>query len=716
MSFRDVQILFAETLDQKQDRRSWVPAVITDAAGNQSGSGSVWFNQAERKVWCMPLGGTQPAPKFCPSGLEPVIGLGVILGYPEGSREQQILRADDDFFQRSNLEPSSFSALTAADLAPGGKQFLWLQSKALMPLAVWPFSGLTIRVNPGEYGYMGARKTFGGITYNLTSSKPSAGQHRLVGLYLDSSNAFQIVNGTAVSTSTIPPAPAWPYGAFRLATVKLAGSSTSLDFANDFTDQRLLWDLVVGGWPAAGRAMINSTEYATITAALAAASDGDIIKLGQGTFSEYLIINKSVSLVALSAGSVITSANSPTIYVTGAAGPVRIIGPKIINTGGGSDAGCVGADSPVILDRCILEKASGSPTTGYGLWLVSGSGHALLDTEITATAGTSKYGVLADTSASDLLITGGRIEGTTKDIYLNHASAVVQLNDPLLANAAYQVAAGTLQGWFYDASSNHVAVNPIDPSGHIHSQVWESDGGAVAWQTDASGNLIGQGAIGVGDIRPQQDAGGLWIRYVNYGVTPEEHWKAGAADSTWTGWASYTGFATPSTQQYSNSLFAFFHSSTARKFLYKPFINGQTLLRARAAITSGGEAGVMVDDGVNNADGLGANNFVRWFIEGGSGNWNFAMERRAGGGAVTKTTFGSLPPSQMYGIALHYGVGTRWTNWTAVAYSIGESTAFAATVLTSVAGLAWTPARHGLYGGPATNSRAIFDWFLGALG
>ena len=493
MSFRDVQILFAERLATKQDRLATVRAVITDAAGNQSGSGSVWFNQAERRVWCMPLGGTQPASKFCPSGLEPVIGLGVILGYPEGATEQQILRSDDEFFQKSSQAPSSFTALTAPDLAPGGKQFLWLQPKALVSLAVWPGNGLTINVNPGDYSYQGTRKTFAAVSgYDLTSSKPSAGQHRLVGLYIDSNNSLQIINGTAVSTSAIPTAPAWPADAFRLATVKLSGSSTSIDFVGDIGDMRLLWGTDgVGVWPRPGKVNIGATEYSSLTAALSAAVAGDVLTLGVGTHSlaAQQTLSIELTLVGINAADVIISGSVADVIKITAAN-VYLKNLSIQTTASGNPSS-VRIEAACTLENCIVRTTS-SGTDSYGIH-VAGSGTftaKLIDCDLSATGGSgSKRALIATNSNSTTEMILGRLDAATGAVYIS--AGVVRLFGTIVVNGSVFATSG----WYFSSTGDLTSLTTVDPTGHKHSQLWESDGGAIALSTDALGHLLTAGNL-----------------------------------------------------------------------------------------------------------------------------------------------------------------------------------------------------------------------------
>jgi hypothetical protein len=205
-------------------------------------------------------------------------------------------------------------------------------------------------------------------------------------------------------------------------------------------------------------------------------------------------------------------------------------------------------------------------------------------------------------------------------------------------------------------------------------------------------------------------------RLVNYYTVPLEHWTtAGADDIAWTGWASYTGFVTPSYTVRNNSKMTIAHSSVpVRAFYHRPYINADKYLITRIAQNGYTECGLMVDDGVGNADGLGANNFYRVFAERAGSDValvNICLEHRAGGGAVTKSTLMTgLPPNFFSGISLRYGGGTRWTSWSAYLYLYGE---MGTLYVAELAGLTWKPARHGLFFAQkvGTLRPGIFDWF-----
>lgn len=247
---RDIVLKRQKEQDRKQDIRGRYRAVLTDAEGNQTSTDpqtDVWSNQTTRRVWHMPLGATQPSQVFCLNISNPYVGLPVECGYEESNNTIEVLRVDqlpakygESAIGWDQNDPASFE--------PGGLKMMWLYGKALVPLATYPdATGLVVNINAGDYPYLGSRKSFTGQTGYTLTAPAGAGTHYYAGLYLDSANALQVVYGTAVATSSTPPEPTWPAGAFRLSVVRIANGQTSIEFGsdssddNDVFDRRMLW-------------------------------------------------------------------------------------------------------------------------------------------------------------------------------------------------------------------------------------------------------------------------------------------------------------------------------------------------------------------------------------------------------------------------------------------------------------------------------------------
>lgn len=224
------------------------------------------------------------------------------------------------------------------------------------------------------------------------------------------------------------------------------------------------------------------------------------------------------------------------------------------------------------------------------------------------------------------------------------------------------------------------------------------------------------------DHHGDDDDFGLFNRRSNWGWDPDEHFRLSADDITWTGWAAYVGFVTPGTLAYYPSQYYIAHNAAARAFRYITVTPAaaQKDIAARVAISYQAEIGIMIDDGVDTGDGEGADNFLRFFIY-AAGTLATAMyyryEYRLGGAAKVVTSFAVLPlhPSVYYGVWISTR-GTEWTNWRPRVMVFNEANEASIQAFASVtpAGMAWTPARVGIYyrniGGSAANESAV-DWF-----
>lgn len=682
IQYRDVQLKQEEKFKDKVDKTDFIKAVIVDAQGNDSGTGSVWADENNRRVWIREAGSASISQVPC-YNIQPRIGLGVIVGFEINSTIREVLRSDKNFLGKTNTQGFSFEAPTNQDLSAGGRLQLWIATKLIEPLAIYPTpTGLTVNVVNGDYVYQGQRVTFAGQTNVALTQNPNAGEHYYAGLYLDASNALQVVYGASVLLATTPPEPSWPAGAFRLGVVRINDTQTNIVMAantsstNDIFDRRMAWSDENSSTGATGEVWLISgqvaTTYTTIAAALAAASSGDSILIFSGTYTETLTVSVA-NLTLTGFGATITN-TSGTLTINAAGVTVRNL--TIANTGTGLFNYALGWNvNNVTIDSCTVSH-TGAGTTGIALWHYGGTGAIVRDTIATDDgASTNSYGYRNDTADSAAEVYGGKISGDT-DLYTTRAGSTLVLHSSALGNNVISWA-GTIGGWYLNSANALISFNT--------------------------------------DIYPNRDAKGLWARFVNYGRTPDEHWAQGSDQITWTGWAAYTGFVTPATITRTDSQLLVDHGSAARAFYYRSYINAQTTLIARVSLQVLSEVGLMVDDGADNADGNGANNFSRFFLEcpSATSNWNFATESRAGGGAVTKTTFFSVPPAAYYGLAITYGVGTRWSSWYTFCYLIGEAGQLGYVTYMPATNYNWTPAYHGLYyrnTGGATRG-GMWDWY-----
>jgi hypothetical protein len=483
IQYRDIQQKRQKELFLKQDKQAQFRAVIVDELGNQSGSGDIWANRAQRRVWIMPIGGVQAYQVLCVKIANPSIGLGVIVGYADPlSRTQEVLRTDYEFFQPSSTTGRSWEALGLEDLQVGGELRLWLDPRLMIPLATYPDdTGLVVNVVSGDYVYAGVRVTFAGQVGIALTQNPNPGEHYLAGLYLDASNTLQVIYGASIAIASTAPQPAWPDGAFQLSTVLIDDTQTSISLADDITNRRILWTDIdsFSSWPFASIWSISTTDpdadFVSIAAAIASGLLGfrDGLVLDAEQFSSASATTLSVLGITITGGMgqpEITSSisNDFTLKITNAGVILRYM--QVAHTAAGTLAGCITSNQDgSVYDHVRTVKTSGAATTAAGIWIFGGnsSGHILQDCDVSVAAGTAKYGVLIDTAASTVVIEGGQFSAVTADIRVNHASATVILKGPQLKGGGLSVAAGTVKGWYFDANGNEIFVNGSGMSGGV---------------------------------------------------------------------------------------------------------------------------------------------------------------------------------------------------------------------------------------------------------
>ena len=456
-SLRDNRLRLLDHFSYKLDRHPRRRGVITDVEGNQSGDGSIWADEATRIVWMMPEGASAPGQIRCALVPDPQIGLGVEWGYPEGAVEPEIL-SDDRFLRYSPVGNQDWVSTGSGDLATGGRQRLWLDPRLIIPLATYPSTtGLTVNVVGGDYPYSGARVTFAGQTGIALTQNPNAGEHYLVGLYLDAANTLLVVYGSSVSTSLTPPEPAWPAGAFRLSAVRINDTQTKIVLTDDISDRRMPWSDENGGgggsWPYDKIISVSATNTGADEAAIQDVNDNYTgpasALIDPATYTETLTLDEgSIGYTGLGSQFEvsITSAGATTITVSNTFIALRYL--TIRNTNAGATATCVqtGQDN-TLLEFVRILKTSGAATTAVGLH-VNGTddvGTILRDSNILMAAGTTNYGILLDTDVAKLLLDGGVIEADTYDIRLNHANATLTIqNQPIFNGNGIQVVAGQI--------------------------------------------------------------------------------------------------------------------------------------------------------------------------------------------------------------------------------------------------------------------------------
>lgn len=155
--------------------------------------------------------------------------------------------------------------------------------------------GVIVRVATFYYLKNQEFKVFNGDTLNLTDYIPTTvNKTRLVLVGFDlTTETLGVVAGDESFNSALTPPPVptgIPTTFIPSALVRLVTNTTEI-FESDISDARTFFTLGSSGstpavqtWPGPGEIIIGDTLYDTIEEAFAAATSGDVVKLGEGTF------------------------------------------------------------------------------------------------------------------------------------------------------------------------------------------------------------------------------------------------------------------------------------------------------------------------------------------------------------------------------------------------------------------------------------------------
>jgi hypothetical protein len=467
---RDIILKQEQRFGRKADQQIFRRAVLTTEGGLQTADNNpfseVWASQSERRVWLMLDGATQPSQMLCRKISNPYVGLGVITGLAEGSNEKEVLTTDF-FLTHGSVPPDGWDSTAPEDLEPGGNKQLWVYTKIITPLAAYPGTGVAVNIIGGDYPYNGTRKTYDGVeNYDLSASIPGAGLCRYAGLYLDSANILQTVDGATVAAGSTPAEPSWPAGAFRLCVVLLTDGDTEIDFAN-ILDRRMAWSDENGGggsggniWPAPDKLMIGATEYDDLPAAIAAASSGDTIIPGVGTFiCDDQTLPSGVNLVGGDRDATIITTSTEDNTLT-AAGDNYIANVTIRNDTASAGTPVALTVSGAIELFNVLIYADDADSRS--IYLDTGSSGQIEDSEVTG-GGVGIYTVTTNT-----VTVLNMIVNTADYGLISGGSGVVNLFDTWFADG--QPDSGNIadvRGWYFDATGNLIFLNGTGISGEV---------------------------------------------------------------------------------------------------------------------------------------------------------------------------------------------------------------------------------------------------------
>lgn len=261
------------------------------------------------------------------------------------------------------------------------------------------------------------------------------------------------------------------------------------------------------------------------------------------------------------------------------------------------------------------------------------------------------------------------------------------------------------------------------------SKLWESDGGAVAWQTDAAGNLSGSagltlktdtiaestGAAGVtvdgvlikdNDIFVDGDNYGLANRMINHNVIPTDHFRSGAIPTGYS-WISDTDFdGTPGLVNY--SIYGNDHmQASVTTAGYKHFLAKSTTPSSNIGLYGKFSTGIITEMGLRIDDGSNTT-FGEIYVTGAPANGTIRVDWRTASGTISTAL---IPAGTMITLGLIYFHSTGTisgyirTAYGSVSNIAGAS--FSSGVLAS--------ARSGIFVGANGGNSAVCDWFYSSV-
>jgi hypothetical protein len=270
-----------------------------------------------------------------------------------------------------------------------------------------------------------------------------------------------------------------------------------------------LW---VAGLVAAGSASAatltvcaNGCQYTTITAALAAASDGDEIVIGPGTYVERLTIAADVSLSG--AGATRTTINGPPPSgelnfepvvkvesgVSAAIGGVTITGGDTEGSGGGvaNDGMLTLTRSAVVANHAIF---SGGSIANVGTLAISAS-------TISGLAGHGNGGGISNSGA--LTISNSTVSGRSADCCggaIFNAGTATLVNSSVVDSSSYLLGGGIVNSSTGEMMLSHTAVtdNAATGAGSVGGGGVYNDGALSLEHARVSDNTAGSEGRGGG--------------------------------------------------------------------------------------------------------------------------------------------------------------------------------------------------------------------------
>lgn len=409
-------------------------------------------------------------------------------------------------------------------------------------------------------------------------------------------------------------------------------------------------------WPAPGKVNIGSTEYADLATAYAAASAGDVLKVGEGThtLAAKLVIAKTIEIVGVSpAKTKITFSGNDHAVVASESCAIKGVEIESTSTQTGAATFGFGTSGKTVQLTDVKITRTGAAAATYGIYF--GPGTIIANRcEINASGGTASSAVYNDTAqgAGTCRLTGCRVSGSTWDVFSDQTGTVITLENTVLVNNLISTVAGVLGGSYQAATT--------------------------------------------GDLHARGDEAGLLYRASGM-RTVTDHLNTAPSVT----WITGGDFLTPTADVTLPSQFRAYSTTgsagSTRFFGYFGSYSASFGARCLCGIDNS-RTGIRMDDG-------SMNNYIELFLETQATGLVKLRYRWSNGGSVAGPTDlwgGAAMPAMYYWLNL-----ARSSNTVFLAYGVDSS---ANATVGSVTFTGWTPTRNGFFGehpnGGATVSRA----------
>lgn len=191
---------------------------------------------------------------------------------------------------------------------------------------------------------------------------------------------------------------------------------------------------VAGAWPAPEKLMIGTTEYSTLSAAISAASSGDLIKVGEGQFAcENLTLPSGIDLLGtgVQITNLVSSSSTNALNLAGSNNIKDLSVSVAISSSSNLKAVNI-AGVGVLAYRVKTYAYNGGTGDGYGWYIDPASANAQLFwcQGYGGSVDGLGYGLYCDQSV--VLTQFGRYDGTHYSMYSNGATSAPLIHWPVL--------------------------------------------------------------------------------------------------------------------------------------------------------------------------------------------------------------------------------------------------------------------------------------------